>query len=82
MTKAHHLKNGETTEAALIGLLGPPHGLYVYPLVRSKDDRGLVYLYHQTTKGPFTIKTYSQLLKVTVRDGIVNDIELTTSGER
>lgn len=80
--KAQQIRKGQL-EAAVTTLLGAPHGLYLFPLVPDRADRGLVYLYSQTRGTAFNLKMFQQLLVVTVgADGVVKDVQLTASGER
>jgi hypothetical protein len=82
-SKAEQIRRGETTEAEVTLLMGSPHGLYAYPLVPGRDERGLVYLYAQTRGSGFNLKFYQQLLVVTVSaGGVVKDVQLTASGNR
>lgn len=82
-TKAPQIKKGETAEPAVIGLLGPPHGAYRYPLIGDRDARAAVYLYEQTSGTAFNLKFYRQILVVQYdRAGIVKEVEYTATGER
>ncbi len=81
--KVRQITKGETTESAVLGLLGPPHGVYTFPLIAGKDVRASVYLYSQTRGNAFNLKTYTQLLIVQFDgSGIVRGLEFTSSGER
>lgn len=81
--KVPSIKKGEATEAAVVSLLGKPQGAYVYPLIKRNDGRAMVYLYQQTRGSAFNLKFYNQLLVVTLDGrGIVDDVELTSSGQR
>ncbi len=67
-------------------LLGPPGGLYVFPLV-GKDDRGLVYTYSQTRVEPIPfapkVKHYQEEVVVSVAaDGTVTNVQFSASGEK
>lgn len=44
-TKAYQLKKGHTTRSQVIELLGKPSGIYIYPMISSKTDTALVYVY-------------------------------------
>jgi hypothetical protein len=82
-SKARQIRKGETTESGVTALLGAPHGAHTYPLLPDRSDRGLVYLYAQTRGTAFNLKVYQQLLVVTVGpDGVVREVQLTSSGER
>lgn len=84
--KVTEIKKGETKEAAVVELLGPPGGLYVFPLV-GKDDRGLVYTYSQTRVEPISfapkVKHYQEEVVVSVgADGTVTNVQFNASGEK
>jgi hypothetical protein len=82
-TKAQQIRKGETAEPAVVALLGPPHGIYRYPLIGDRDARAAVYLYEQTRGTAFNLKLYRQILVVQYdAAGIVKEIEFTASGER
>jgi hypothetical protein len=81
--KATQIKKGETTEAAVVGLLGPPHGAYRYPLIADKDARAAVYLFEQVKGSSFNLKFYRQILVVQYDNTtVVKDLEYTATGER
>jgi hypothetical protein len=82
INKAHAIKVRETDEAAVVALLGKPQGVYVYPLIKDKNARGLIYLYGQTRGSAFNLKFYQQLVVVTLQAGVVTDVSVTASGER
>jgi hypothetical protein len=82
-TKVQQIRRGETTEAAVTALLGPPAGAYIYPMIPDKAARALVYLYSQTRGSAFSLKFYQQRLVVTIGPtGVVSEVQLTSSGER
>ena len=82
-TKASQIKKGETTEAVVVSLLGPPHGAYRYPLIADKDARATVYLFEQAQGSAFNLKFYRQILVVQYDGaGLVKDLEYTATGER
>jgi hypothetical protein len=73
----------QATEASVIALLGTPQGVYLYPLIKDKASRAMVYLYQQTRGSALNLKFFNQLLVVTLDDrGVVKDVELTSSGQR
>lgn len=88
-TRAPQIKKGETTEAAVVSLLGPPHGAYRYPLIADKDARASVYLFEQTKGTAFNLKVYRQILVVQYDSagqydgaGVVKEVEYSAAGER
>ena len=81
--KAHQIKKGETTESAVVALLGAPHGIYTYPLITDRDARGTVYLYQETKGSALDLKFYHQILVVQFdRAGLVKEVEFTATGQR
>jgi hypothetical protein len=81
--KAAQIKAGETTETAVVGLLGPPHGIYRFPLIADRDARAAVYLFEHVKGTAFNLKFYRQILVVQYdAAGTVKDVEYTATGER
>ncbi len=85
-SKVKEIKTGETTRKAVIELLGPPHGLRMYPLVDNPGHKALSYIYQQvrtraTRWSPR--KIYQKTIVVTVdSNDIVTDVKFAESGER
>ena len=52
--KVSSIKQGVTTKAQVISLLGNPTGYYSYPVIKEKDQLALVYSSYQTWRVPFT----------------------------
>jgi hypothetical protein len=80
------IKKGETTESAVVEMLGPPTGLWTFPLV-GKDEKGLVYSYSQTRVEPIPfapkIKHYQKEVVVSVNgSGTVTGVQFNASGEK
>jgi hypothetical protein len=83
IAKVKQIREGQATEASVVDLLGKPHGVYLYPLVKDRSDRAVVYQYQQTRGTAFNLKFYNQLLVVTLdSNGVVKIVELTSTGER
>jgi hypothetical protein len=81
--KAPQIKKGETTESAVVSLLGPPHGAYRYPLIADKNARAVVYLYEQAKGTAFNLTVYRQILVVQYDGaGVVKELEYSATGER
>ena len=81
--KAQQIKKGETTEAAVVALLGRPHGIYTYPLINDRDARGAVYLYQETKGTTPNLKFHTQILVVQFDPaGVVKEVEFTATGQR
>lgn len=82
-TKAPQIRKGETTESAVVSLLGPPHGAYRYPLIADKEARAAVYVFEQVKGSAFSPKFYRQILVVQYDGtGVVKEIEYTATGDR
>lgn len=83
IAKVPLIKKGETTESAVVTLLGPPHGAYRYPLIGDKEGRAAVYVYEETKGTAFNVKLYRQILVVQFdAGGVVKEVEFTASGQR
>ncbi len=81
--KAPQIKKGETTEPAVVSLLGAPHGVYRYPLIADRDARAAVYLFEQVKGSAFNLKLYRQILVVQYdATGVVKELEYTATGDR
>ena len=85
--KIGEIKKGETTEAQVVQLMGPPAGMFIFPLVRGANEKGLIYTYSQTRVEhiPFApkIRSYHKALVVSVTgNGLVRDVQFSASGEK
>ncbi len=82
-TKLGQIEKGRTTRPQVEELLGRPGGMYAYPLIKNKSEKGLVYSYMQMTSGPFSVNIYQKkLLVVFDGNGVVTDVAFSTSGEK
>lgn len=82
-TKLGQIEKGRTTRAQVEELLGRPGGMYAYPMIKNKSERGLVYSYMRMTSGPFSVNIYQkELVVVFDSNGVVTDVEFSTSGEK
>jgi hypothetical protein len=84
--KVTEIRKGETKESGVVELMGPPGGVYVFPLV-GKDEKGLVYTYSQTRVEPIPfapkIKHYQKEVIVSVgAGGTVTNVQFKASGEK
>lgn len=81
--KAQRIRKGETTEAAVVGLLGPPHGMHRYPLIAEKGARAAIYLYERTSIRAGNTTLYRQVLVVQYdAAGTATDVEYLVTGDR
>jgi hypothetical protein len=63
-------------------LFGNRYGRCIYPLVKNKDEMGIIYVYTQTEIKGFTSRFYSQSLILSVnKQGVVTDFEFASSGQ-
>ena len=80
-SKVMEIKKSETTREAVIELLGPPHGLFMYPVVDNPGHKRLVYSYHERRRAGFSWagpswKTSYKSFAVTVdSNDIVTDVK-------
>ncbi len=77
------IKKGVSTRSDVLQIMGPPGGKYIYPLIPNQDDEALVYAYNQVKGSAFNLKFYSKMLVVSFsRQGVVTNVEYTSSGEK
>ncbi|WP_145964264.1 hypothetical protein [Chromobacterium phragmitis] len=77
------LQKGKTTKAEVIAMLGQPSGQAIYPIIKSKTGKGMIYAYSHVTGTVFNMKMYSKLLIVSLDEqDIVSDVEYTSSGDK
>lgn len=81
-SKIELIKKGETTIAEVETLLGLPTSEYIYPVIASKEDKAIGYLYSHTKGSAFNLSFYQENLVITYnKDLIVTDVTFTSSGE-
>lgn len=83
-TRVGEIEKGTTTTQEVIEIFGNPSGEYVFPMVKNETERALVYIYIQTKKEGLTNTKTSrkELIVVYNKNGIVTDVEYTSSGEK
>ncbi|WP_139167117.1 outer membrane protein assembly factor BamE [Chromobacterium sphagni] len=81
--KVSALRKGATTRSEVIALLGKPSGEAIYPIIKSKTGKGVVYAYTHVTGTVFNMKLYSKLLVVSFDErDVVSDVEYSSSGSK
>jgi hypothetical protein len=59
-----------------VNLMGPPNGIYIYPLINSNEGEGMVYVYNET-RG---FKAARKFLVISVdKANVVTDVEFASS---
>ena len=85
-TKVYQLKKGQTTRAQVIELLGPPSGMYIYPLISSRTETGLVYFFRGLKMEGFFKRRIIAIHKLVVVtfdvDDVVTGAELGSGGDK
>ena len=78
------IKKGETTRSEVTKILGQPTAAYIPPMVDTSSGEAIGYAYTTVRGGPFTgFKTFTKILRISFdENGIVNDVELMTSGTK
>lgn len=78
------IKKGETTRSEVTKILGQPTAAYIPPMVETSSGEAIGYAYTTVRGGPFTgFKTFTKILRISFdENGIVNDVELMTSGTK
>jgi outer membrane protein assembly factor BamE (lipoprotein component of BamABCDE complex) len=81
--KVPAIVKGRTTRAQVVAMLGQPTGEVVYPLIKEKDQKGVVYSYGQAKGTVFNMKFHNKKLLVSFTPAdVVADVEYTSSGEK
>jgi hypothetical protein len=74
-TRVDQIREGQTTRAQVLELLGKPGGAFIYPMIEGKSDTALVYLYNGATRVPFvpgSVRITRKSLVVSIGgDGVV-----------
>jgi SmpA/OmlA family protein len=74
--KLSAIKKGVSTRDDVVRLIGRPGGKYAYPLITDQKAQADVYLYAETSGGPFNAKFRQKHLIVTYDDrGIVSNVD-------
>ena len=77
--KVSQIKKGKTTRDQVIELMGKPAGMHLYPLIKNKGDKAIVYLYTHFKR----YKIYHQILVASFNNnGLVTDVSFTSSGQK
>ncbi len=81
-TKIAQIKQGETTEAQVIALLGEPTGRVIFPFV-GRDEKGLTYLYAQFPRGWSSVEKHEKSFVVLINEhGVVTQTQFRDTGEK
>jgi outer membrane protein assembly factor BamE (lipoprotein component of BamABCDE complex) len=82
-TQAGAIVNGKTTRNEVLNLLGRPNGEAVYPVIRSRTDKALVYSYSHAKGTAFNMKFYNKALVISFDgDGVVTDLQYSSTGDK
>ncbi len=82
-SRVKDIRKGETTEAQVLAMLGPPAGFVRYPIVKEETHRGLVYIYSQVKGSAFNLKFHAKRLVVALDPtGTVADVQFESTGLR
>jgi hypothetical protein len=82
-TKMSGIVKGRTTRSEVLALLGRPNGEAVYPMVKEKDQKGLVYSYAQAKGTVFNMKFHNKALVVSITPSdVVSDVSFVSNGEK
>lgn len=80
--KVSTLVKGKSTKADVIALLGKPSGEVIYPLVKDKNGRGLVYAYTVSRHAPFVAPTTRYRAFITLdANNVVTSVSMIEDGE-
>lgn len=82
-SKIKEIQKGKTTRVEVLTLIGKPTGEAIYPIIKNANDTALVYNYSHVRGSVFNMKFYAKALIVSFdKNGVVTDVEYTSSGEK
>jgi hypothetical protein len=77
-TLAARIKQGQTTRAQVVELLGRPGGAYIHPLIKGREDNAVVYAYSGATRVPLvpgSVRIARKQLVISIGpDNVVTDV--------
>jgi outer membrane protein assembly factor BamE (lipoprotein component of BamABCDE complex) len=81
--KVPAIVKGKSTRTEVITLLGRPSGDAIYPLIKNKAEKGIIYSYSHAKGSVFDMKFYTKALIVSFdASDVVSDVEYTSSGTK
>lgn len=82
-TDRRKIIRGETTEAEVEQLLGPPGGYEIYPMIESTSGKAAVYAYSELESAVLGRKAYRKVLVVTFDgSGVVTALDYSSVGSK
>jgi outer membrane protein assembly factor BamE (lipoprotein component of BamABCDE complex) len=82
-TKVSAINKGKSTRSEVLALLGSPSGEAIYPLIKNKAEKGILYGYSHVKGSVFNMKFYSKLLIISFdANDVVTEVDYTSSGEK
>ena len=79
----HQIEVCKTTRAQVAALLGKPNGEAVYPMVKDRGQKAVIYSYGQAKGSVFNMKFHNKLLLVSFDAAdVVADVTYTSNGEK
>lgn len=82
-SKVSAIVKGKTTRREVIAMLGKPSGEAIYPMIKEREHKGLLYSYVQAKGTVFNMKFHAKHLVVSFTPAdVVADVSYTSSGEK
>lgn len=82
-SKVQAIAKGKTTRAQVVSLLGRPNGEAVYPVIKERGQKAVVYSYSQAKGTVFNMKFHNKMLVVAFDAAdVVADVQYTSNGEK
>lgn len=82
-SKITGIVKGKSTRADVIALLGKPNGQAIYPIIKNKSDKAIVYSYAHVKGSVFNMTMYAKSLIVSLNaNDVVTDVEFTSTGQK
>ena len=82
-SKVGAIVKGKTTRVEVLALLGRPNGEAIYPVIKIRGDKALVYSYSHAKGNAFNMKFYNKVLIVSFNgDNLVSELQYTSNGDK
>lgn len=82
-SKVSAIVTGRSSRADVLRALGNPNGDAIHPVIRNRGEVAILYSYSHAKGSAFNMKFYAKSLLVSFGpDGVVSDVEFSSSGEK
>jgi hypothetical protein len=82
-SKVPDIKQGQSTRAAVIALMGSPGAAYLYPIAKAPGQEAIGYVYQQTAGNAYALRFYQKTLIISYdKAGVVTDVHFVSGGQK